>query len=131
MSNTSPRLLSGLAALLAASSIDAQTISEGFAASQEQLQRERDRMLRQQQERSPDVHVPPPNNESDADVSFAAQESPCFPIAKIRLIGEAAEVFQFALANVTGKDGALGRCLGTQGINTILARLQNTLILHG
>ena len=131
MSNTAPRLLSGLAALLAASSIDAQTISEGFAASQEQLQRERDRMLRQQQERSPDVHVPPPNNESDADVSFAAQESPCFPIAKIRLIGEAAEVFQFALANVTGKDGALGRCLGTQGINTILARLQNTLILHG
>ena len=34
MSNTAPRLLSGIAALLAAGSLNAQSVSEEFAASQ-------------------------------------------------------------------------------------------------
>ena len=130
MSNTAPRLLSGIAALLAAGSLNAQSVSEEFAASQEQLQRERERLLRQQQERSPDVHFLPPNT-SNSDFRFAEQEAPCFSISSIKLIGAAAEHFQFALASVTGKDGALGRCLGTQGINTVVNHLQHAIILRG
>lgn len=61
--------------------------------------------------------------------SFPWKNPPCFPISRISLIGEAAERFQFALNSVTGKDGALGRCLGTEGLNTVIAHMQNAFIL--
>lgn len=129
MPNITPRLLAGIIVLLAATTIQAQTAA-GIAASQEQLQRERERSLRRQQEQAPDVRLQTPK-EIDAALIFPMAESLCFPISRISLIGEAAERFQFALDSVTGKDGALGRCLGTEGVNTVIARMQNVLILRG
>src|SRR5205807_7530831 len=56
----------------------------------------------------------------------------CFPISRIVLSGDSAERFQFALRSVTqGDDPAVGRCLGTRGINLVLARVQNSLIAKG
>lgn len=130
MQSITPRLLGGIAMLLATTAAHAQTTGEGIAASQEQLQRERERLLRQQQEQSPNVRLPAPK-EVDVSTIFPVEESPCFPISKINLIGEAAERFQFALDSVTGEGGAVGRCLGTEGINTVIARMQNALILRG
>jgi len=72
--------------------------------------------LRQQQEQSSNVRLPAPK-EVDVSTIFPLEESPCFPISKISLIGEAADRFQFALDSVTGEHGALGRCLGAEGIN--------------
>jgi len=130
MQRIAPHLLGGVVLLLATAAIHAQTTGADIATSQEQLQRERERLLRQQQEQSPDVRLPAPK---DVDVStiFPVEESPCFPISRISLIGEAAERFQFALSSVTGQGGGLGRCLGTEGINTVIARMQNALILRG
>jgi len=130
MQSTTPRLLGSIILLLATAAVQAQTTGADIAASQEQLQRERERLLRQQQEQTPDVRLPAPK-EVDVSTIFPVEESPCFPISKISLIGEAAERFQFALDSVTGEHGALGRCLGTEGINTVIARMQNALILRG
>src|SRR5450830_578239 len=130
MHSITPRLLSGIVILLASAAAQAQTTGADIAASQEQLQRERERLLRQQQERTPNVRLPAPK-EVDVSTIFPVEESPCFPISKISLIGEAAERFQFALDSVTGEHGALSRCLGTEGINTVLVRMQNALILRG
>ncbi|WP_083444812.1 ShlB/FhaC/HecB family hemolysin secretion/activation protein [Herbaspirillum rhizosphaerae] len=130
MQSNAPRLLSSVVTLLIAGSVQAQTTGADIAASQEQLQQERDRLLRQQQEQTPDVRLPAPRK-TDASAPFPVEESPCFPITRINLTGEATERFEFILSSVTGKDGALGRCLGTEGINTVIARLQNSLILHG
>src|SRR5450830_1844140 len=130
MHSITPRLLSGIVILLASAAAQAQTTGADIAASQEQLQRERERLLRQQQERTPNVRLPAPK-EVDVSTIFPVEESPCFPISKISLIGEAAERFLFAVAAVTGEHGAPSRCLGTEGINTVLVRMQNALILRG
>jgi hemolysin activation/secretion protein len=130
MQHIAPRLLSSIVMLLASAAVQAQTTGADIAASQEQLQRERERLLRQQQEQTPNVRLPAPK-EVDVSTIFPVEESPCFPISRISLIGEAAERFQFALDSVIGKDGALGRCLGTEGVNTVIARMQNVLILRG
>jgi hemolysin activation/secretion protein len=130
MLNSPQRWLSAIVALLAAGAAQSQTTGADIAASQERLQRERERLLRQQQEPSPDVRLPP-SEEVDVSTIFPVEESPCFSISRISLIGEAAERFQFSLDTVTGRDGALGRCLGTAGINTVIVRMQNALIQRG
>ncbi|WP_155835211.1 ShlB/FhaC/HecB family hemolysin secretion/activation protein [Herbaspirillum sp. RV1423] len=130
MQSNATRLLGGIVAMLAIGAAQAQSTGAGISANQEQLQRERERLLRRQQEQAPDVRLPP-SKELDVSTVFPVEESPCFPISKISLIGQAAERFQFALDSVTGKDGAIGRCLGTEGVNTVIARMQNALIARG
>ena len=56
-------------------------------------------------------------------------ESPCFVINKIILDGEEAEQFQWALKSVN--DEALGHCLGAEGVNYVMAVMQNIIIKQG
>lgn len=69
---------------------------------------------------------------SQSSEAIPDQESPCFPITRITLEGESAEHFNFALKTVLdeGRD-IRGRCLGAQGINAILARVQNAMVAQG
>lgn len=96
-----------------------------------QRQQQRERELRKGQEPSPDVRLP------QAAVPLGLQaipeeESPCFLVSRISLVGDTAEPFRFALKSVTeGDDPALGHCLGSQGINVVLARVQNAIIARG
>jgi len=115
--------------------VQAQIVSPADAANQEFLrQQERERVLRRQQEQRPDVRLQP---EAIAAANFlSVDESPCFPIEQILLEGNAAEKFQWALAaaNQTedgADDVAIGRCLGTQGINLVMRRVQNALVRRG
>jgi len=105
-------------------------------ASQEFIrQQERERLLRQQQERNPDVRL------LDASVAVAANrlpegESPCFLIEHLVLQGDGAAQFQWALAAASRDDlgvadTPLGRCLGTQAINGVMGRMQNAIIARG
>jgi hemolysin activation/secretion protein len=55
-------------------------------------------------------------------------EKPCFVIRQVKLEGDEAEHFRWAL--VAAKPG-LGRCLGTAGINTLVGAIQNALIERG
>lgn len=115
--------------------VQAQIVSPADAANHEFLRRqERERVLRRQQEQRPDVRLQP---EAIAAANFlSVDESPCFPIEQILLEGDAAEKFQWALAAADqAEDGAddvaIGRCLGTQGINLVMRRIQNALVQRG
>lgn len=117
--------------LLASSSIAlAQAPHSADAAIEELRQQERQRLLREQFERGTDVRLPRPvpaaNNRLPAD------ERPCFRIDTLALDG--AERFPWlgaAAAGPESNDSPLGRCLGTQGVNTVLARLQQALVARG
>jgi len=94
-------------------------------------QQQRERVLREQQEPEPNVHLDPPPPLSH-ERRLPSQETPCFKIERIQLIGPHAEAFQWTLAaaNPT-EDPALGRCLGSAGINLVMTRVQNALIAQG
>ncbi len=99
---------------------------------EEQRRQERERALRQQQERAVDSRLQPAA--APETRRLARDESPCFRIERIVLDGELAGDFQGILAAAAGEDGGdnpLGRCLGTEGVNIVLARLQQAVVARG
>lgn len=103
---------------------------------QQTLQYERERILRQQQEPKPDVRLqnPVPSNQIQPVIveDYPTNETPCFVINKIELVGELATKFNFAVKEVTsGKHNAVGKCLGVVGINNVLTHVQNRIIAKG
>jgi len=112
-----------------ASPLSAQPISVPVTSAQEiQRQQERERLQRKLQEQ-PDVRLPRPPTVA---TRFPIGESPCFPISHVYLTGDSAARFKFALKSVLeGDDPAPGHCLGTQGINLVLTRVQNTIAAQG
>ena len=99
---------------------------------EQQRQQERERALREQNERTvdrrPQVAPPPPAHR------IPESESPCFRIDHVLLVGEQSESFQWAVADLSGSDGndsPVGRCLGTAGVNVVLARVQQAVIARG
>lgn len=111
-----------------------QAVPSAEASAQELLrEQERTSVLRRQQERNPAVHL---QRAGEADSGrLRSGESPCFTIDRIRLEGDAADQFQWALAAAhnagNSGDSAIGRCLGTDGINLVLGRVQSALINRG
>jgi hemolysin activation/secretion protein len=109
----------------------AQSLPSADGAAQELLrQQERERALRQQQGRPPDVRLDTPV--SSALPRLSLSESPCFRIDRLTLSGDAADQFQWALAAANPSDDpALGQCLGAEAINLTLTRVQNAIIARG
>lgn len=99
---------------------------------EEQLRRleERDRIQREKNQIEPDVHLDSGRRQETERLPEA--ETPCFPIDRILLVGILADRFQWALnyADANG-DPARGRCLGSKGINLVMARLQNAIVDRG
>jgi len=93
-------------------------------------EKERQRLLRERLELQRDERL---KTDTITPVDhFPKQETPCFNINKISLTGENKQQFEFALAAVTeGEDKAIGRCLGVQGINVVITRVQNEVIKNG
>lgn len=80
---------------------------------EEQRQQDRERALREQQERSVDVRLPTAPERSTG--RLPESEAPCFRIDRLVLDGERADAFQWLLREAAGEqsaDTALGRCLG-------------------
>lgn len=100
-------------------------------ATQELLrQQERERALREQQQSTPDVRLPTPVQAQVERVP--ADETPCFPIRTIRLDGDDASAFAWAIkAADLPHDPATGRCLGTRGVNVVMKRVQNAIVARG
>lgn len=103
-----------------------------------QRQQERERLQHEQQAAVPDIRLQPPA--ADDQSYLPAQESPCFIINTLTLIGEGAQKFQWSLAaaNIAfdGKgnkteDKVAGRCLGSEGINLVMRRIQNAIVAKG
>ncbi len=98
-------------------------------------EQERARILREQLERRPDVHLPGTAVSDGTRLVF--DESPCFTIHRIVLEGEAAGKFQWA-AVAAGKAGAggrsdpaIGHCIGARSIDLIARRVQNAILTRG
>lgn len=117
--------------LVLAAPVSAQDQPRVEAPAQELLrQQERERALREQQEQRPHVRLEP--TQTTATERLPGEESPCFPIHSIRLDGEGAQIFRWALRAVDPKsDPATGRCLGTAGINVVMKRVQNAIVAKG
>lgn len=93
-------------------------------------QQERERALRERMEPETDARLQRPA--APATEALPADESPCFRIDRLALAGDAAERFQWALAAASPpEDAATGRCLGSHGINIVMARVQNALVQKG
>lgn len=119
-----------LVPLLPVKAQSAPPISVDQSAQELLRQQERERQLREQQERTPDVRLEAPA--ADAALRLPIDERPCFPIRRIELAGEAADRFRWALkAADPSYDPATGGCLGTEGVNTVLKRVQNAIVARG
>lgn len=93
-------------------------------------QQERQEQLRATQE--PRIDVNSPNSSiPDLNDELPLNESPCFPIRRINLIGELSDYYQFKLALKEAKLPLQGYCLGEQGINVVMKRVQNAIVKRG
>lgn len=124
-------VIAGLIAPGAARAQSAPGADAATAAREQHRQDERINTIRQQQERTTDIRrgAPPPG-----DPTRLPEESPCFVIDRLTIAGDANNDFAWligAAAGPQGDDAPQGRCLGGQGINLVLKRLQNALIVQG
>jgi hemolysin activation/secretion protein len=95
-------------------------------------QRERESALREAQEQRVDARLQ--SSAAPEAGRLPANESPCFRIDRIELTGDESARFQWligATAGTAGDDSPLGQCLGTEGVNIVIARLQQALIAKG
>lgn len=113
----------------------AADINQVDTNTQEQIrQQERQRLLRQQQEIKPDARDAGEQLKNAAPIAtdlIPENETPCFVINRIELVGDSADKFKFALNKVLDEKPILGRCLGAVGINAVMARVQNAIIAKG
>jgi hemolysin activation/secretion protein len=122
------------AALLSAQSAHAQEIKD-FDAEQLRRTQEREAQQRRQKEAQPDVHLPAAPQASAA--LPLKDESPCFRINRIELGGPEQAGFSWLLDHSDGHtqfsqpDPVIGRCIGVQGVQIVIDRLQNALIGRG
>ncbi|MCL1960765.1 MAG: ShlB/FhaC/HecB family hemolysin secretion/activation protein [Desulfovibrionaceae bacterium] len=133
MKHEIPVRLTLAAILFTASALAAAQLASAPNPFIEELrQQERERALREQQERGVDARL-----EQAAPAQprrLPTQESPCFRIDRIALEGELSPRFQWALDAIEGpeqSDSPIGRCLGTESINIVLARIQQAVIERG
>jgi hemolysin activation/secretion protein len=98
-------------------------------------QQERERLLRQQQERTPDIRLELPVPPADS-LLFPTDETPCFPVQALVLDGELSAQFQWLLNEADTRadgqhDAVTDHCLGAAGINLVMKRMQHALVRQG
>ncbi len=98
-------------------------------------QQERERLLREQQDVTPNVRLPSPPAQT-GPARLSNDPAPCFKVQRVLLEGDEAQKFQWALAAADqADDGAVDRvkdvCLGSQGIQTVMRRIQNAIVARG
>lgn len=111
----------------------AQALSPTESAQELQRQQERQRALRDSQERKPDVRLPTETltGTPTEGERLPTAETPCFRIDRIVLKSEIATFVPDVLAADIPGDPASGRCLGSRGINIVMARIQNAIVARG
>lgn len=94
-------------------------------------QQERERVLREQFERTPDVRLQEPSIQVAPPV-METPETPCFVINDVEFSGKVLPAFTPILDDIRlAEPSLLGRCLGARGINALLAYAQNQLVARG
>ena len=101
----------------------------GITDREVQRQQEIERQRRQEiEDRAPNIHFQT-QSAPDESLLYPADESPCIVIHEVTLEGDDAAKFQWALKSV--KKDASGRCLGGQGFNILMGRVQNAIVKKG
>jgi hemolysin activation/secretion protein len=93
---------------------------------------ERENVLREQQERTPDVRLP--SGPATAFARLPQDEKPCFTIQHIALKGDTFNASFWLLPALSGpdaQDSPIGRCLGTKSIGILQQRGQDALVAKG
>ncbi len=116
LSTASPALMAAPEVQDAAAALDAQ---------EQQRQQARERALQQQNAPQADARLSRP---VAVLPDYPVNESPCFTINRLTLVGESAARFQWALDAAAD---AKGRCLGSQGIVLIINKVQNVILAKG
>ncbi|MDO5640376.1 MAG: ShlB/FhaC/HecB family hemolysin secretion/activation protein [Neisseria sp.] len=119
---------------LIAADIPPEAQAQAERLQQQQLLREQQRQQHLQQQMQPeaDVRSDETATRPKAAFSLAQPESPCFAVQAVRLEGDEARRFQFALRRALAESGFTpGMCLGAQGINHIMTLAQNAVIAKG
>ncbi|MBI5784589.1 MAG: ShlB/FhaC/HecB family hemolysin secretion/activation protein [Rhodocyclales bacterium] len=94
-------------------------------------QQQRDKAQQERLESAPDVRLDRPPEQGPAP-RLPERESPCFVIDRLVLKGDAAERFAWALDHAAGEgDSPIGRCLGADGVNLVMKRVQNAIVGDG
>lgn len=115
----------------------AQPAPPSSALQEQRRAEERDRAQREQQDRSPEVRLQAPAPEEFDRLPF---EQPCFVIQQLTLkalpdkAGPPTGSWDWALDAAAGPakdDSPLQRCIGAQGINLVLTRVQNAILARG
>ena len=107
----------------------AQTTGGNTNAQELQRQQERERLLREREERGADVRLQAPTATEPGRLPDT--ETPCFPITEIALRDDTGR-FAWALAAANPEeDPATGRCLGAAGINVVMQRVQDAIVARG
>ncbi|WP_353154713.1 ShlB/FhaC/HecB family hemolysin secretion/activation protein [Herminiimonas fonticola] len=128
--SSSSKIVSSIGLLISGLFFSSSVFAQSFAVDELLRQQERERQLRLQQEQTPDVRLQAPA--TPTTTLLPTNESPCFRIDHIALTGDAAEHFQFGLQSVIdGEDTPIGRCLGVNGINLVVNRIQNAIVDKG
>lgn len=121
---------------LGCSSVSAQTANDLQQRSQDQERRAQEALEQIQKAiTTPDVRL---QKEASSPASRRlADEAPCFPIQELALPPESMRQWSWLLGHADGHttldkpDTVLGRCIGAQGVQTVIDRLQNALIARG
>ncbi|MDP8782963.1 POTRA domain-containing protein, partial [Serratia marcescens] len=116
LSTASPALMAAPEVQDAAAALDAQ---------EQQRQQARERALLEQNTPQADARLSRPEAVLP---DYPVNESPCFTINRLTLVGESAARFQWALDAAAD---AKGRCLGSQGIVLIINKVQNVILAKG
>lgn len=118
-----------------AASTAAQSTPEQQAIDQQRRAEQRQAGQAAQLQPSPSVNLQPPTANTPA--LLPTHEAPCFDIQRIELEGPSSAAFTWLLEHADGHtqlpqpDPATGRCLGAQGVQRVIDRLQNALIGKG
>lgn len=105
-------------------------------AQEQRRAQERERVLREQQEKPPDERRTPP---APAEAARLPVESPCVVIQQLGLktvAGDSNPAARWdwaldAAAGPANDDSPLRRCVGTEGLNLILKRVQDAVMARG
>ena len=122
-----------LSALLLFGSIEAYALSsQEVEAIQLQIAKEREKAIRDIQPAAPTVNLQETNITVPKKLTIIDNETPCFNIKNVELVGEDANMFKSSLSSALKSIGFRSRqCIGANSINAILGATGNEIIRNG
>jgi hemolysin activation/secretion protein len=116
--------------------VGAQTVNDLQQRSQEQERRAQESVQQMQKAiAAPDVRLQ--KEASSPELRRLVTESPCFTVQELSLTPESMPQWSWLLGHADGHttlntpDPVQGRCMGAQGVQVVIDRLQNALIAQG